>query len=216
MQPSSDSLRVVRLTKQTMPFHVYTGDKCQSEPFPCVGIPSIPRSSHPHDCRAEITIVRTCHELVLTAKTNDAIRVDYASYWSVTYSSLSPPISICILRVSLLLFLYLFCTIFYAFSGASPIDPRNLVDLPHSRLSTHLLYARRLIPSYLYLFPSPAIKPYLREHDRAAWRRTSSGSNTGHCLVDFFTSRVACIYGGRNAYAADIYLDSAHLSPYDI
>jgi hypothetical protein len=141
MQPSSDSLRVVRLTKQTMPFHVHTGDKCQSEPFPCVGIPSIPRSSHPHDCRAEITIVRTCHELVLTAKTNDAIRVDYASYWSVTYSSLSPPISICLLRVSLLLFLYLFCTISYAFSGASPIDPRNLVDLPHFRLSTHLLYA---------------------------------------------------------------------------
>lgn len=142
-----------------MPFHVYTGVKCQGEPFECVGIPSTPRSSHPHDCRAEITIVRTCHELVLTAKTNDAIRVDYASYWSVTYSSLSPPISIYLLRVSLLLFLYLFCTIFYAFSGASPIDPRNLVDLPHFRLSTHLLYVRRLIPSYLYLFPPQPSSP---------------------------------------------------------
>ena len=73
------------------------------------------------------------------------------------------------------------------------------------------LYVRRLIPSYLYLVPSPAIKPYLCVHDRAAWRPASSPSNTGHCLVDFFKSRVACICGGRNAYAADFYLDPAHL-----
>lgn len=106
---------------------------------------------------------------VLTAKIKDRIRVDYASYWSVACPLLNSPISVPLTSASALL-LGSFCTLFYHSSGSShlalgTLSSCRILDFPST------CYTCRHIPSYLYIFPSPAIEPYLCAHDYAAWRR---------------------------------------------
>ena len=132
--------------------HLRTGARASS---PIMRKLSTPWFSHPLPA-AEITIVRTRHELVLTAKINDPTREDYASYWSVAYSLLSFPIFI--LSASVTIDFLVVMHALSCFLGSISLDPRNLVDVPRFRLSMHLLYPPS-IPSHLYLFPSPAIKP---------------------------------------------------------
>jgi hypothetical protein len=153
MQHPSDNLRLeppgggkASILEMTLHVNFATGARASTP----MRILSIPWFMHPRDCRAEITIVRTRHELALTAKINDPTRVDYASYWSVTYTLLSSPISI--ISGS---FTVAFLVVLHALScflGSISLDPRNLVDLPRFRLSMHLLYP----PPYpIILLPIP-------------------------------------------------------------